>query len=121
MIRYVGYGDRMTNVNTITISAGTYTLHQTRAPKGYPAASAQKITIKNSFQRTDFQKITVVNQALPVEHEHTYSDKWSWDDKNHWHEATCEHKDLVADKGAHDMTEWIVVQKPTTESNGIKE
>ena len=34
------------------------------------------------------------------EHEHTFSDEWSYNDTNHWHEATCGH-DLRADEGAH--------------------
>ena len=25
-------------------------------------------------------------------HEHTYSTKWTYDEENHWHAATCEHK-----------------------------
>ncbi len=110
-----------TGVNIGYLPAGTYTLHQDRVPDGYTAAPDQKITIKDSAQFSDFQKITVVNQKQPVEHQHTYSDKWSWDDNNHWHAATCEHTDLVSDKGAHTLTDWVVIQQPTTESNGIKE
>ena len=34
-------------------------------------------------------------------HEHTFSDTWSSDENNHWHSATCEHTDEVADKAAH--------------------
>lgn len=33
-------------------------------------------------------------------HTHTYADEWSYNDTNHWHEATCGH-DLRADEGAH--------------------
>lgn len=28
-----------------------------------------------------------------VEHTHTFSDQWSSNEKEHWHAATCEHKD----------------------------
>ncbi len=38
-------------------------------------------------------------------HEHTYSDKWSSDASNHWHAATCEHKDEVKDKAGHTFGE----------------
>ena len=34
-------------------------------------------------------------------HEHTYSAEWSFDETNHWHAATCEHTDVIADKEAH--------------------
>ena len=35
------------------------------------------------------------------EHEHTYSDKWTVDENNHWHVATCEHTDKISSKGGH--------------------
>lgn len=38
----------------------------------------------------------------PQKHEHTYAGTWSWDDKNHWHAATCEHTDQKKDVAAHD-------------------
>ena len=34
-------------------------------------------------------------------HEHTYSDAWSKDETKHWHAATCEHTDEVADEAEH--------------------
>lgn len=39
----------------------------------------------------------------PSEHEHTFSEEWSYDAENHWHAATCEHKDLTSEKGAHEF------------------
>ena len=38
---------------------------------------------------------------MEVPHEHTYSDKWSSDETQHWHAATCGHTDEKADVGAH--------------------
>ena len=35
------------------------------------------------------------------EHEHTFSEEWTSDETNHWHVATCEHTDEVADKSEH--------------------
>ena len=35
------------------------------------------------------------------EHEHTFSEEWTSDETNHWHVATCEHTDEVADKAEH--------------------
>ena len=35
------------------------------------------------------------------EHEHTFKESWSYDNNHHWHEATCEHKDLTQDYEEH--------------------
>ena len=35
------------------------------------------------------------------EHMHTFKESWSYDNDNHWHDATCEHKDLTQDFEAH--------------------
>lgn len=32
---------------------------------------------------------------------HSYSDKWSADATNHWHQATCEHTDKIKDRAEH--------------------
>lgn len=102
------------------IPAGTYTLHQTAAPKGYELAADQTITIKDSCQATDLQMIEVVNTKTQ-EHTHTFSDVWSTDATNHWHAATCEHTDLVSDKAPHTYGEWVITQQPTTEQEGLRE
>ena len=41
------------------------------------------------------------NQTEEV-HQHTFADEWRYDEAEHWHTATCEHVDEVADKGAHE-------------------
>lgn len=35
-------------------------------------------------------------------HVHTFADEWRYDATAHWHTATCEHVDEVADKGTHE-------------------
>lgn len=35
------------------------------------------------------------------EHTHTFDTEWIYDEDLHWHAATCEHADEVADKGEH--------------------
>lgn len=37
----------------------------------------------------------------PPKHEHTFDTKWTTDEIYHWHEATCEHTDLVSEKAEH--------------------
>ena len=40
------------------------------------------------------------------QHEHTIDDKWSFDEKRHWHDATCEHRGrVIFDEGSHILTE----------------
>lgn len=34
-------------------------------------------------------------------HEHTFSSEWTYDETNHWHAATCEHKDEKSGVAAH--------------------
>ncbi len=34
-------------------------------------------------------------------HVHTYSEEWSWDENNHWHQATCEHTEKASDLAKH--------------------
>lgn len=38
--------------------------------------------------------------------EHTYSDKWEYNEKEHFHRATCEHRDLTKDNQLHQFTVW---------------
>ncbi len=43
---------------------------------------------------------TKMEEIPAIDHEHTYSEDWSYDETHHWHAATCEH-DVVANKGEH--------------------
>ncbi len=57
----------------------------------------------------------------PEIHIHTYSEAWTSDEENHWHAATCEHKDEVIDKAAHTFGDWTVTKEATEEAEGTKE
>lgn len=37
----------------------------------------------------------------PEKHQHTFSPEWTYDENQHWHAATCEHKDLKSEVGEH--------------------
>lgn len=39
----------------------------------------------------------------PPPHEHNFAMDWTSDDTHHWHEATCEHNELVSDKDTHSL------------------
>ena len=51
------------------------------------------------------------------QHEHTFSDSWAYDEKNHWHESTCGH-DAVAGTTAHSWDEGIILSAPTHTTTG---
>lgn len=37
---------------------------------------------------------------------HSYADTWSSDGTNHWHQATCEHKEKLKDRAEHSYPTW---------------
>lgn len=53
-------------------------------------------------------------------HEHTFASEWSKDETNHWHAATCEHKEEVSDKAAHSWDAGQVTLEATEEAEGTK-
>jgi len=53
-------------------------------------------------------------------HEHTFSEEWSSDDFNHWHNATCEHTDQKADFAGHFWGEGEVTTEPTCKAKGVR-
>lgn len=64
--------------------------------------------------------ITYTCTECGYEKKHTHKGKTSWssDNKYHWHEAACEHTDVVLDKEEHDWNEMDSLP-PTCEQNGI--
>ena len=63
----------------------------------------------------------VIGCKEPEIHIHTYSEAWTKDETNHWHAATCGHKDEVIDKAAHTFGDWTVTKEPTEEVEGSRE
>ena len=53
-------------------------------------------------------------------HEHTFATEWSKDETNHWHAATCDHKEEVKDKAAHTWDEGKETKAPTETEAGVK-
>lgn len=54
------------------------------------------------------------------EHKHTYSDKWSFDETIHWHDPTCGHTGIAADKGEHDYKDGFCAICGYPEPTGIR-
>ncbi len=64
--------------------------------------------------------ILIVSLATCSGHKHTYATTWSYDDTNHYHEATCKHTSKVSDKEKHTFGDWVVVSEATTSTKGSK-
>ena len=63
------------------------------------------------------EKRTIENTAT-----HTFSQVWSFDETNHWHESTCDHTpSLKSDISAHSFGEWKEKVAATYTSNRIDE
>ncbi len=45
--------------------------------------------------------VLLVFAACAEEHQHTFDTQWRYDAEKHWHDASCEHTDLVSEEGAH--------------------
>lgn len=59
-------------------------------------------------------------QTYSDSHEHSFSSEWTSNDTDHWHAATCEHKEEVSGKAAHTFGEWTVTKDPTCTETGSK-
>ncbi len=49
---------------------------------------------------------------------HSYSDKWTFDETDHWHAATCGHTGEVSGKAPHEWDEGTVTRQPTCTEKG---
>lgn len=57
------------------------------------------------------------DQTVEPSHDHTFSETWSNNESHHWHQATCEHIDLISDYSEHIFEESEIVQLSYTEEN----
>ena len=55
-----------------------------------------------------------------LEHVHTFSNDWTYDEVNHWHAATCSH-DVISNEANHTFGEWKVTKNATETETGLKE
>lgn len=52
-----------------------------------------------------------------LNHTHTYSTEWTYDETHHWYAATCEHTDSKSEFAKHSL-EWSTVTEPTLLEDG---
>ncbi len=55
-----------------------------------------------------------------TEHKHTFATEWSSNDTEHWHAATCEHKDEKDALAPHTFDEGVVTTEPGYGVEGVK-
>ncbi len=63
---------------------------------------------------------TKTEEVEPSTHQHTFTDKWSGNSTYHWHEATCEHTNVVSGLGEHSWNDGVVTVSPSHTTNGSK-
>ena len=63
---------------------------------------------------------TRIESVQMLEHTHTYSDMWSYNDTHHWHSATCTHAEEKSAYAEHDWDGGRVTLEPTLTSKGKK-
>lgn len=70
----------------------------------------------NALQGNDISLTSSTNTSIISEtHEHTFDNKWSFDETKHWHSATCGH-DVKKDEENHNWND--VITSPTPEKGG---
>ena len=52
--------------------------------------------------------------------EHTYEEKWSYNDDYHWREANCGCTSEWTDHASHDWDEGVVTTEPTCQKKGVR-
>ncbi|MCR5309513.1 MAG: hypothetical protein K6E21_05340, partial [Bacilli bacterium] len=55
-----------------------------------------------------------------VEHQHEYASTYSFDEKEHWFAATCEHLEQRKGVQEHSFGDYVVTQEPTLAKEGLK-
>ena len=53
-------------------------------------------------------------------HTHEYSDDWSSNETEHWHQAVCEHKEEISEKATHAWDNGVITVNPTEDAVGEK-
>lgn len=74
--------------------------------------------IKVTGDKEIVYKLTITRKEAP--HVHTFSDKWSYNDTEHWHVATCEHTSETVGKSLHTWDNGTETIPATEGREGIK-
>lgn len=80
-----------------------------------PSSSKTK---SNGTSSEESSKMSSSSSEMSFEHEHTFSEKWLYNNTKHWHSATCGH-DIIKDEADH-IFESLVVEPTATKGGYTK-
>ena len=63
--------------------------------------------------------LVILSCSSDPPHEHSFSEKWTFDNEYHWHEATCGH-DLISEKAEHSWDDGVETTAPTHTEDGVR-
>ena len=63
------------------------------------------------------EEVSEPEESIPAEHTHAYSDAWSSNETDHWHECVCGDK---ADIANHAFGDWTTTKEATEDATGSK-
>ena len=58
-------------------------------------------------------------EYIESQHNHKYSKLWTSDEEEHWRQASCEHTDLIVNRGAHTFDNGVQTTDPTEYEEGV--
>ncbi len=75
---------------------------------------------KITFYVISFLLFIILICSCSSNHEHMFSNEWSFDDTYHYHQATCEHKNEKQNVELHIYGDWKIIQDATADKDGLK-
>lgn len=54
------------------------------------------------------------------DHQHSFDDAWTSDSVSHYHNASCEHSEIVSDKALHIFGEAEIISEASCEADGLR-
>ncbi len=89
--------EQLSGANSENHAGETYTLNA-------KAATEFEAGYTGDIYCSDCDTMIEKGEEIPATHKHDYSDEWSSDDKNHWHECECNDK---TDNAAHTFEDSV--------------
>ena len=92
----------------------------TKQRKLFKKGDKMKKTIRFLFLMLLLSAALFSCEFIESQHNHKYSKTWTTTEEEHWRSASCEHTDLIVNKGVHEFDDGVVTKSPTEEEDGIK-
>ena len=94
-------GYELAETETLTGHTGDKTTASFKWYDGY----APLVFNQQTINKDGSSVVEIYYNKVASAHEHTFSTDWSCNESCHWHDATCEHTDLVSGFGEHTFDE----------------